>query len=73
MCDSTNELTVIHLVSRETCPPFAAVTYIYDDKVVYITFLHNTFTATIIHDPEIYIMQRSLFDSLWQASIAAGL
>jgi len=66
--EGNNEFTTIRLVPHEFCQPFSAVTYIYDKKVVYLTFADNSFSTTIIYDENIYLMQRSLFLSLWQTA-----
>ena len=62
---SSNNLTEIKLIPTTYCKTFSAVTYIYDKKVIYLTFVQNAFTSTIIYDEQIYLMQRSLFESLW--------
>jgi len=62
----SNTFTSIRLLPAAQCQNFSAVTYIYDKKVVYLTFADNIFSTTIIYDENIYLMQRSLFLSLWE-------
>lgn len=47
---------------------FTAVMQIYDGKVVYINFTDNFKIGIIIEDPNIYQMQKSLFDFIWERS-----
>jgi sugar-specific transcriptional regulator TrmB len=61
----SDALTHIKLLPAAYCESFSAVTYLYDKKVVYLTFTKNAFTTTTIYDEQIYLMQRSLFESLW--------
>ncbi len=66
--EGNNEFTTIRLVPKEYCQPFAAVTYIYDKKVVFLRFFEDSFSTTIVYDEQIYTMLRSLFQSLWQTA-----
>lgn len=46
----------------------ASVMHIYDNKVAFITFKNNILTTTLIHDEEIYNLQKSFFLHLWEKS-----
>lgn len=69
--EGNNEITTIRLVPTLHCSAFSAVTYIYDKKVVFLRFSENTFSTTIVYDEQIYLMQRSMFLSLWETALRA--
>jgi sugar-specific transcriptional regulator TrmB len=63
---NTSPFTEIRLATASKTMPFHAVMEIYDNKIAYITFAKGTPTATVIHDRELYTMQRFFFEALWQ-------
>lgn len=48
-----------------TLEHFHTSTQIYDNKVVYMTLRENNMISVVIEDPDIYQMNKSMFDYLW--------
>jgi len=58
------ELTDTRLLP-ENMDPFRTGVEIYDNKVSFFTLREENITATIIEDPDIHKMQKSMFEFLW--------
>jgi sugar-specific transcriptional regulator TrmB len=56
----------IRILSAPTS--FAAIMYIYDNKVSYITLHPNKMVSTIIEHEALYRMHKTLFESHWQTA-----
>jgi len=48
--------------------PFKTGVQIYDNKISYFTLRETSIIAIIVEDPDIYDMQRSIFEYLWEIS-----
>lgn len=48
---------------------FATIMEIYDNRVAYVTLLPDTMFGIIIHDPAIYLMHKTLFESMWEHAV----
>lgn len=58
-------LTEMRLMQGGVKMPFAAAVQIYDGKVSFLTFTDRFYSGTIIHDPQIYAVQRFIFEFGW--------
>ncbi len=63
---NTNVNTEIRIMKKHSIETFGATANIYDGKVSFITFKELKIVATLIHDQEIYKMNRFVFESLWE-------
>jgi hypothetical protein len=62
-----NPLTEARFLPKSMIP-FRTGLEIYDGKILYMTIRPENIISVLIHDPDIYTMQRSLFDALWDIS-----
>ncbi|MEO6986798.1 MAG: helix-turn-helix domain-containing protein [Paralcaligenes sp.] len=67
---SVAELREVRFSSSGT--PFTMTSYVYDDKVAYISSRQENF-ALLIRSEEFAGLQKALFDSLWTTSIPEGV
>jgi sugar-specific transcriptional regulator TrmB len=58
------DFTEIRLIPETEKISFSAALEIYDGKISYITFKEKNLTATEIYDPEIYKLNKTIFESL---------
>ncbi len=65
--NKNNKLTEIKIAPRGEIKNFYAVNQIYNQKVAYITFKNKSLTSSIISDPDIYKLNRFLFEALWES------
>jgi len=59
-------LTKINYLNTEKQFNFYTVINIYDNKISFLTVRNNHFTATIIHNEHLYMIQRFYFKFLWK-------
>ncbi len=61
--------TEIRLLQNTDAAHFNATMNIYDGKLAYFTYTSDgLLTATLIHDRNIYLLHRKIFESLWEKS-----
>jgi sugar-specific transcriptional regulator TrmB len=63
------ELTEIRLLPESFGKGFASTMNIYDGKIAYFTFRDQLVTSTLIHNQEMYSLNRVIFESLWSVSV----
>ena len=62
----SKDFTEIRLLPQNNNISFSVATEIYDNKISYITFKEKILTATKISDPEIYKLNKIIFEALWE-------
>lgn len=71
MQNNSSPLTEIRILNKNlNIREFASTMNIYDGKIAYFTFKDGFVTASLIHNQEIYELNRSLFLSLWEQASA---
>lgn len=59
--------TEMKIIPSNSNHHFASTINVYDGKVAYFTFKENSITSTLIHNSEIYELNKFLFESLWDS------
>jgi hypothetical protein len=62
-----NPLTEARFLPKKMTP-FRTGLEIYDNKILYMTIRPDNIMSVLIRDPDIYAMQRSLFETVWNIS-----
>lgn len=62
-----NPLTEARFLPKNMVP-FRTGLEIYDQKILYMTIRPENIMSVLIHDPDIYALQRSLFEAIWNFS-----
>jgi len=65
LSDYLEEITDTKLIKRDDAIPFESLTYIYDNKVIFVSLSEQGHVATILEDPRIFRTQAYIFDMLW--------
>lgn len=64
--------TETKLISHLPTKFHSTILEIYDDKISYTTYANNSLLGVIIQDKQIYSMNRSIFEFMWETLISEG-